>query len=73
MLFCSLPGARSTGSSTKGFRGTDSFLKALVAWPPGSTPDFGRAPDFASILVQLQWRPARFAANPGVGPTVGCP
>ena len=47
MLFCSLPGARSTGSSSKGFRGTDSFLKALVAWPPGSTPDFGRAPDFA--------------------------
>ena len=46
MLFCSLPGARSAGSSSKGFRGTDSLLKALVAWPPGSTPDFGRAPDF---------------------------
>ena len=46
MLFCSLPGARSTGSSSRGFRGTDSLLKALVAWPPGSTPDFGRAPDF---------------------------
>ena len=27
MLFCSLPGARSTGSSSKGFRGTDSSSK----------------------------------------------
>ena len=32
-----------------------------------SNPDFGRAPDFLSLLIQLQWRTARFAANPGVG------
>ena len=57
----------------KAFVAQIPFLKALVAWPPGSTPDFGRAPDFVYVLVQLQWRTARFAANPGVGPTAGCP
>ena len=57
----------------KAFVAQTPLLKALVAWPPGSTPDFGRAPDFVYVLVQLQWRTARFAANPGVGPTAGCP
>ena len=30
----------------KAFVAQIPLLKALVAWPPGSTPDFGRAPDF---------------------------
>ena len=34
------------GPLLKAFVAQIPLLKALVAWPPGSNPDFGRAPDF---------------------------
>ena len=34
---------------------------------------FWKGAGFCIILTQFQWRLARFAANPGVGSTVGCP
>ena len=34
---------------------------------------FWKGAGFCITLTQFQWRSARFAANPGVGSTVGCP
>ena len=73
MLFCSLPGARSTGSSSKGFRGTDSSSKGPRGLATRVDSRFWTGTGFCLNFSTTSMATARFAANPGVGPTVGCP